>query len=69
MEEAAESKSIGSGSSGMSLVPLFLEEVITAREREPEESGWAEQGVLVSPGWLGLPGKSPGHPSGNLCHF
>lgn len=42
MEGAAESKCIGSGSSGMSPVPLFLEEIIAARERELEESGWAE---------------------------
>lgn len=48
---------------------LLLEEIVTAREREPEEIGWAEQSVLVSSGWLGLPGKSPGHPSDNLCHF
>lgn len=35
---AAESKSIGSGSTGMGPVPVFLEEIITAREREPEKS-------------------------------
>lgn len=40
MEGAAESKSITSGSTGMSPVPLSLEEIIPAREREPEECAW-----------------------------
>lgn len=44
----------------MSPVPLVLEEIITAREREPEESEWAEQHALVSSGLAWLAWEKPG---------